>query len=253
MILTTADRILVNNINILAESVDMSSEESDYYFNGRKVPRVTKIIQRCNHNDGLMHWANSLGFRHQSYGKTLNEAATIGTQCHNNIDLFLANKSHQPDNLMPEVRNAYNSFLKWYSDINKSASVEVLYREKQMICNIFGGTLDGLYRINGKNYIIDYKTSNHITYNYCLQIAAYIYMAEASYLKQIDGCIILQLSKLTTGYNEYYLDFSKTQDREFMCNCQSAFLAMTYWYYYLRKVEQGFKDIKWGLKNGECS
>ena len=86
MILTTADRLLVENINNIVTSMDMSSEESEYYFKGHKVPRVTKIIQRCNHNDGLMYWANSLGFKHQSYGNVLNEAATIGTQCHENID-----------------------------------------------------------------------------------------------------------------------------------------------------------------------
>ena len=252
MILTTADRILVENINNIVSSMDMSSEESEYYYKGHKVPRVTKIIQRCNHNDGLMYWANSLGFKHQSYGRVLNEAANIGTQCHENIDMFLSNNDHKPDNIMDEARNAYNSFQKWYHDICNSANVEIVYHEKQLLCNMFGGTIDGLYRINGKNYIIDYKTSNHITYNYCLQIAAYIYMVEASYLRHVDGCIILQLSKLSTGYNEYHLDFSNIQDKDYMEHCISGFLAMTYWYYNLRRVEQGFNNMKWGLKNNDC-
>ena len=246
---TTAENKIILDIEELASKINMVNEESEYRFNGRKVPRVTKIIQRCNHNDGLMYWANSLGFRHQSYGKVINEAANIGTQCHNNIDLFLTKDDHKPENIMEEARNAYNSFIKWYNDISKAAKVYVAYHEKQITCSVFGGTLDGLYRINGKNYVVDYKTSNHITYNYCLQLAAYIYMLEASYLKEVDGCIILQLSKYSVGYNEYVLDFNNPNDREFMKTCRSGFLSMAYWYYYLKDIEQKFNTMKWGEKH----
>ena len=45
--------------------------ESIYKYNGIEVPRVTKILGKCIHNDSLMYWANSLGFKRQSYSKTL--------------------------------------------------------------------------------------------------------------------------------------------------------------------------------------
>ena len=93
--------------------------ESEYYYDGAKIPRVTKIIQRCIHNDGLMYWANSLGFKHLSYQKTLNAAANIGTQCHNNIDIFLAgNHNNDPKDISMEALYAYKSFLKWYNDVS---------------------------------------------------------------------------------------------------------------------------------------
>lgn len=247
MLITTENKLLVEQTERLAQKLDMSSEESEYVFNGRKIPRVTKIIQRCDHSDGLMHWANALGYSHQSYGKVLNEAAAIGAQCHTNIDLFLTDNSHKPENIMEEARNAYNSFRRWYSDISKSASVEVVAHEKQLTCSIFGGTMDGLYRINGRNYIVDYKTSNHIAYKHFLQLAAYIYMLETSYVSKVDGAVILQLSKVSVAYNEYTLNFEKTADANFINQCGSGFLSMVHWYYHLIEIEQSFKKIKWGL------
>ena len=226
--------------------IDKSKLESDYYFDGAKVPRVTKIISRCIHNDGLMYWANSIGFKHQSYSKTLNEAAKIGTQCHNNIDSYLDDQSHKaPEDIMWSARNAYNSFLKWFNDINSYAQVKVLMHEQPLICKYFGGTLDGLYDINGKIYIIDYKTSNHVTYNYCLQVAAYIYMLRETKNINVDGVIILQLSKKDVGYNEYSLNFDNPIDYQYIRDCEQAFLAMVYWYYNLCNVENGFNKIGW--------
>ena len=220
-------------------------EDSDYYYNDNKVPRVTKIIQRCIHSNGLMHWANYLGFKHKSYNKELTIAATIGTQCHNSIDKYLNDNSYEPENIMQEARNAYNSYLKWLNEVKKYANVEIIYREKTLICKYFGGTLDGLYKFNDKIYIVDYKTSNHINFNYCLQLAAYIIMLEIVVNIKVDGCIILQLSKHDTGYNEFTLNFDKPEEKEYMEQCKTSFLSMALWYYNLIATENGFKLLNW--------
>lgn len=236
----------MSNIISLLDTVEgLSNVESDYYYNGIKVPRVTKIISKCIHNDGLMYWANNLGFKRQSYSKVLKSAAAIGTECHENIDKFLIDNSHIAEDIMGDARNAYNSFRRWYDDIQSYASVEVIYHEHPLVCKYFGGTLDGLYNINGRNYIVDYKTSNHVTYNYCLQIAAYIYMLREINNTTTDGAIILQLSKNSVGYNEYSLDFNNSADKRYIEECENAFLAMVYWYYNLCKVESDFASLGW--------
>ena len=232
--------------NLLDSMPKIENPDSEYYYEDNKVPRVTKIIQRCIHNDSLMYWANSLGFKHQSYQKTLNIAAAIGTQCHNNIDAFLDDQSHEPVNIMLEAKNAYDSFRKWFNDISLYANIEVIYHEKTITCKYFGGTLDGLYKINGKIYIVDYKTSNHVTFNYCLQLAAYIFMLERELGIKVDGCIILQLSKTEVAYNEYMLNFDNQQDKIYMEECKEAFLVMVLWYYYINMIENGFNSIDWG-------
>lgn len=217
--------------------------ESDYIYNGFRVPRVTKIISKCIHNESFMSWANSLGFKHQSYKKVLEKASNIGTQCHNSIDKYLEDNSFEPDNIENNARNAYNAFLKWFNSINSVNNVKVIFHEQTLICKYFGGTLDGLYEINGKKYLIDYKTSNHISYNYFLQLAAYRYMLREIYNIEIDGCIILQLNKYSVSYNEYLLDFSNIEHFNFINLCEQTFLSLVYSYYSLYSTEQSFINI----------
>lgn len=234
-------------LNLLSQMPKPTTNAGSGYKNeDTYVPRVTKIIQRCIHNDGLMYWANGLGFKHQSYSEVLNNAAKIGTQCHDNIDKFLDDNAHTPNNIMLEAKNAYDSFHKWYNDVLSCADISVVMHEQTIVCDYFGGTLDGLYKINDKLYLIDYKTSNHVTYNYCLQLAAYMYMLKEVMDIDIDGCIVLQLSKTEVGYNEFALDFSNENDKQFMDNCLEAFLVMVLWYYYLNLVESQYKALDWG-------
>lgn len=236
-----------NQMVTLIEAMgDTIVEKNCYEFEGKKVPRVTKILSRCIHSDGLMYWANSLGFKHQSYRKTVDAAANIGTQCHNGIDSFLEDNTFKfgAENVV-EAQMAYNSFLKWFNDITSNAQVEVILHEHTLICKYFGGTLDGLYRVNGKIYLVDYKTSNHITFNYCLQVAAYRYMLRNVMGIEIDGCIILQLSKTDISYNECVLNFSNPYDLQYINDCEIAFLSLVFSYYNLSKVEEGFKKLDW--------
>lgn len=234
-------------INLLYEYNTKELEfDSDYTYEGRVVPRVTRILSKCIHSDSLMYWANSLGFRHQSYTKTLNKACDIGSECHYNIDKFIDDPTYTlTDVTMAEVYCAYNSFLKWYRDINKAASVEVILHEESMACPYFGGTLDGLYKVNGKYYLVDYKTSNHITYKYCLQLAAYKYMLKTQRGIDIDGCIVLQLNKDNVSYNEYVLNFDNQNHLEFINLCEQTFLSLVYAYYNLTAVESAYENLDW--------
>ena len=222
--------------------------ESDYVYNGQIVPRVTKILSRCIHNDSLMFWANSLGFKHQSYKKTLKEAADIGTECHNCIDNFLESITNNTIFSEPrwqnyKARNAFRGFLKWFNDVSSSASMSIILHEHHLACRYFGGTLDGLYMINGKRYLVDYKTSNHVSFNYYLQLAAYRYMLRTEMGIEIDGCIILQLDKNSESYNEFILDFSNLAHLDFINHCERTFFSLVYSYYNLYVVEDFYQKI----------
>lgn len=217
-----------------------------YNYNGIKVPRVTSIISKCIHSDVLMYWANSLGFKHKSYKKTLEASADIGSECHNSIDIFLDSNYttiKNPENY--NANNAFNSFLKWWNDINANNIVEVIFHEHPLICRYFGGTLDGLYRINGKIYLVDYKTSNHVTFNYFLQAAAYRYILRTEFGIELDGIIILQLSKNDISYNEFFLDLHIVFNLSYINSCETCFLSLVYSYYNILKVENEFKLIDW--------
>ena len=238
-------------INLLDNFNDKLKFESDYIYNGITVPRVTKIISKCIHSDSLMRWANSLGFKHQSYNTVLNRAADIGSQCHSNIDQFMDNNNHimHEDNLYNESFNAYNSFRKWFDYINNIMPINVIFHEKTLVCPYFGGTIDGLYNINGKIYLVDYKTSNSIKYSHFLQLSAYRFMLKNICNINIDGCIILQLSKTDISYKEYVLNFNNIDHLNFINSCEAAFLSMVYSYYNILKIEQDYNKIIWGEIN----
>lgn len=235
---------LTQLIDRMAGTVD---DQNSYDYDGSKVPRVTAIISKCIHNDGLMYWANSLGFKHQSYSKTLQLAADIGTYAHNAIDMYLDNSDYEMNSMETpfESRMAYQSFLKWFEEINKVAKVKVLMHEKTLVCKYFGGTLDGLYEINGRVYLIDYKTSNHVTERYTLQLAAYRYMLRELMDIHIDGCIVLQLSKSDVSYNEYVLNLDNDKDFQYMNWCEECFLSLVYAYYNINRIEQEYKKLEW--------
>lgn len=238
---------MIKQMVTLLDNVQSINVDSDYTYNGNIVPRVTKIISRCIHSDSLMYWANSLGFKHQSYKKTIDAAANIGTHTHNNIDSFLEDENHIADeyNMPYQSYNAYQSFLKWFNTIISIAQVKVIFHEKTLTCKYFGGTLDGLYEINGKIYLVDYKTSNHITFNYILQLAAYRYMLRTELGIEIDGCIILQLSKESISYNEFVLNFDNPEHLNYINECEMAFLSIVFAYYNICKIESGYKKLNW--------
>jgi hypothetical protein len=221
--------------------------KSSYTYNGYVVPRVTEILSKCIHSDSLMYWANSLGFKHKSYKQTLSMYAGWGTDCHNHIDQFIESDftdRETPDSI--QATNAFDSYLFWYDDISMTNNVYVKMHEQPITCRFFGGTLDGLYEINGKLYLIDYKTSNHITFKYALQLAAYRYILRTEYNIEIDGCLILKLSKSDVSYEEFYLDLSREDHLEYIDECEHAFLSLVYSYYNILKVESGFEDIMKG-------
>lgn len=233
---------LLDSANV---TLDKNSN-SEYKYNNIVVPRVTEIISKHIHSDGLMYWANSLGFKRKSYKKTLEESSEIGTNAHESIDKFLEFNINCDPYFDPQASNAYKSFKKWWDDIHTCNNIKIIYHEHTLVCKYFGGTLDGLYEINGKLYIVDYKTSNHVTYRYFLQIAAYRYMLREVYDIYVDGCIVLQLSKYDVSYNEYVLNFDIKEHLDYINNCEMAFMSMVFTYYNICNIENGFNNINWG-------
>lgn len=229
-------------INILdnTELEIINTKSSTYHNNeGNVVPRVTEILSTMIHSDALMYWANSLGFRGMRYKDTLNTAARIGTAAHSAIELFLKDKYESKDNI------PFLGFLMWYNiiTIDKCLPVQVIYIEHTMSCKWFGGTLDGLMRIGNKIYLIDFKTSNHVTYKYFLQLAAYRFMLRILEGIEVDGVIVLQLDKEYPGFNEYLLDFSNYEHLEFINHCETTFLSLVYGFFNINKAEAMYNVI----------
>lgn len=219
--------------------VAKKGEEAYYIENGIPVPRVTEILSKMIHRDSLMYWANSLGFKGLKYKDVLNNAARIGTIAHSAIEKYLKEKIKSESNI------PFLGFLSWYNTvtIDIGLPIEVIYVEHRLTCKWFGGTLDGLLKIGNKIYLIDFKTSNHVTFSYFLQLAAYRFMLKIKENIDIDGVIVLQLDKEEPGFNEYHLRFDIHDHAEFMAHCEETFLSLVYAFYNVEYAEKWFKKI----------
>lgn len=216
-----------------------------YIYNGIPVPRVTEIIHKMISEESIIQWANSLGFRRKSYTKTLNEAADYGTAAHSAIECILKGELIPPSS--PTV--IIDSFNLWWNTITSNNQVEILGQEQQLVCKYFGGTYDLLLKINGKVYLVDFKTSNYVTYKYYLQLAAYRSMLRLQDIN-IDGMIILQLSKAAPGYNEYVLDLSNKEHLCFIDACENCFMSLVYGYYHIDYLGRKFNEF-YGRKTAD--
>lgn len=175
-----------------------------YTFHGMYVPRVTHIIEATKDQTGLKYWAARVGF--EEMNRVSNTAMRIGEIVHNLIehylitkeDLDLAYKYSKP--IWEAAMNSYINFKQWILFLNSHGYYveEILAIEYPIICTLYGGTIDCVARINQKNYILDFKTSKEISYDYILQICAYYWAVNNGYapeLPHIDGIGIIRIDK----------------------------------------------------------
>lgn len=224
------------------------NEETPYIYENCYVPRVTSILSSMLHEDYLMNWSNYIGlYKHKKYKDVLNLSADVGTYTHQAIENYLQNGisldiSTVPVCMQQEVYNTFHSFLMWW-DIILQHNIKILKEEYPLVCKYFGGTLDLLLEIDGKIYIVDFKTSNHLSYKYFLQLSAYRYMLRVNENIEVDGVIILQLSKTNHNFNEQILVFENTDHLQYMNACEQCFLSLVYAFYNRYYVENTYKSI----------
>ena len=125
--------------------------------------------------------------------KIKEDAGLVGTVVHGLIEDFLKGKDI-PKQSDPAVVNCWNLFLDWW---NKQ-EYEVVELEKKIYSKKYNyaGTLDLVVKDKKGNLVlIDIKTSNHITYDYFLQLNAYRFAYEEETKSKISKAFIVRLPK----------------------------------------------------------
>lgn len=230
---------------------------SPYTFLGDSIPRVTTILSSMLHDEYLLNWANSLGWKHKNHKTEVEASALIGTHTHAAIERFL--KTNKTDyfetidqSLVSEKSvNAFKAFLTYWAMLIENNDVDILGSEIELTCPYFGGTCDALLRINGDVYAFDFKTSNSIGYKYILQLSAYKYILENYCYIPVDGICILQLSKdCPTWYWEYLLNQKFLMDRDLINKAFEFFVTLVQGYMYRVYYEDVYKSLtyeeQWG-------
>lgn len=221
--------------------IEDKNKNSSYYFGDKRVPRVTEIISKMIEEKSIILWANNLGFEGRDYNKVLDYYADLGTRTHNGIECFLRGEE-VPDNT---PYYPYTSFINWWTEFNRIHKTEILFIEEPLISPYCGGTLDFLLKVDDKIYLIDFKTSKHITYKYFLQLAAYRMMLRDIKNINIDCAMILQVFKDKIKYNEYIFDLTNEENLKIMEIYERAFMSLVYAYDHILFLEDQFNSI-WG-------
>jgi hypothetical protein len=133
------------------------------------------------------------------------ESADIGSLVHEIIE-FSLNGNDTSKLINEKTEKPFNGFLEW-----KSKRKFSLVGSEMVVWSRLGyaGTLDCAAYLDGKLYIIDFKTSNAIYSEYVMQVASYIKAYEENTGDIVEGSGILRLDKVT-GMPEW-VEFTKEE------------------------------------------
>ena len=221
----------------------------NYSYNGVFVPRVTHIISHNEDKESLINWAARIGYNKLMYYRE--KSLNIGSIVHELIDEYLIEKyinNNPVDNFTVDynlyskdyrdnIFNCIENFKLWDKNLEKynSRIEEVVGVEIPVTCPWYGGTIDAIVKINGAYYIIDFKTSKNISFNYLVQVSAYMWIINNGYspnLPMIDGIGIIRVDKSCYGrYEDLFLNNFVTAQRLSIEEYQRTFAAYVNSYY----------------------
>lgn len=221
--------------------IDDQNKNSSYYYENKRVPRVTEIITKMIEEKSIILWANSLGFEGRDYIKVLDYYADLGTRTHNGIECFLRGEEiPQETPYYP-----YTSFVNWWTEFNRVHKTKIMFIEEPLVSPYCGGTLDFLLNVDDLVYLIDFKTSRYVTYKYFLQLAAYRMMLRENKDIKVDYVMILQIAKDKVKYTEYPYNLTNIENAKIMDIYERTFMSLVYAYDHILFLEEQFKS-EWG-------
>ena len=128
-----------------------------------------------------------------AHRKKKEKAGDWGTKLHEAIEIWIK-ESKLPTDLDESQMIAFNNFKNW-ADENK---VEFLESEKHLYSKEMwlGGIVDLVFRMDGKKYIGDIKTSSGIYNEAFFQMGGYhLMLEEMCEAKDVEGYIVINLKK----------------------------------------------------------
>ena len=158
----------------------MATPKKGYWLDGKRLPGTTTIIGRFKNSAGLMHWAFQQGQSGTSHlYEQANIAADIGTLAHSMIEHHINGEdpriglSAVDAEHADKATNAFEMYLEWEAQtglkfLSKYQEIQLVSPEYK-----FGGTPDAIGEIDGKIWLLDWKTSNGVYADYLIQLAAY--------------------------------------------------------------------------------
>lgn len=169
------------------------SELSNY------VPSVTTILDCYPKPPSFYDWLKKVG---EDADTIRDQAGDRGSTVHKLTERYDAGEEI---NLIDEAGNIDYKLAEWsmferYVEFRRRFEFEVIHSELNLISDKLGfaGTLDRVIKFQGRNLLIDIKTSNSLYDHFWLQMAAYKQLlAEVQPDLTIDGYAVLWLNAQT--------------------------------------------------------
>lgn len=232
--------------------VGLKDEWNHYKYKDLPIPRVTEILKCAQlSNEGLIRWANAMGFKRLNSAKLRDRAAYLGNIIHNGIEKFIkTGEVKYPENIVYDDPDAYEiftnaikGFTNFWDNYRFRDQIKTTEMEQKVVTPYFGGTFDLLITLkNGKKYLYDFKTTNSVKESQFIQLSAYRYALREYYNIQLNGVGILQIDKNRPLCQEYFLDFEINDNFNFINQCENTFISILYTYYNLKVTEIMFDD-----------
>lgn len=203
--------------------------------NGNKIKYAKRLFSR---NELINVLENA---RRQHTVRTT-EAASLGSTIHGMIEDYVKAKINKQDYKIDEelderVVNGFQAFLNW----EKENKVEFLHSEKLIYSAKYGyvGTADCIAKLDGKLFLLDWKTGNAIYDEMTYQVSAYIMAREEEFPKEkYEGAIIVRLDKETGEFIEKEISLEEIKEG------QDTFLHCLAIKNALKRAEQRQKELE---------
>lgn len=169
--------------------------DSRYYRrNGQYYPSVTYVLGYYPKGKHFEEWLKNMG---RSADYIVRKAAEDGTIVHEMAETYLNGEEvnflnqHGTPQYDPDIWLMFLRFVEFWETYNpKLIETEVhLFSDELRVA----GTCDLICEIDGKIWLLDLKTSNHIQTTYEIQTAVYGQCYEECYGKKIDNYGVLWL------------------------------------------------------------
>lgn len=126
----------------------------------------------------------------KEHEKKRDDAADVGTRAHKAIDAYIAGEKIE---ITDDIRPAVDAFHKWQDE--HPFRLVMGDTKVASVAHGFGGSLDILGESKDGLGIIDLKTSNQVSWDYALQVAAYAKAFEETFGEQIRWAMVLRVGK----------------------------------------------------------
>ena len=182
-------------LEISEDAKQITLPDSRFYRrNGNYYPSVTYVLGYYPKGKYFEDWLKKVGY---SADYIARKAAEEGTEVHEMAEDYLLGKElkfldhNMKPQYNPDVWRMFLRFVDFWETYNpKLIETEVhLFSDELKVA----GTCDLVCEIDGKLWVIDLKTSNHLQTTYDLQAAVYAQMYKECYGKDVDHTGILWL------------------------------------------------------------